>query len=297
MSDAFWGVDSLTPASHVVGIKKKLTLFDVVVEHAGRIPAFWGRYLNGHGKSNLSKLEAKFIFTASGGATRILPIYLPARASVGGSYQQGATDATRACTLASNLGVPAGVFLWADIEPDWLTSENWLRGWWETMFRSMYGGRGGIYEDPRESNGVSFAWPYYNALVEGSDWRDYGQPSTQTSASAPTSAASSDTYHNSSRQPPPEPPHTKFHRQAPPMPAVDIPAARRLLWSQRPVKVGVEDLKTVPEFKPTIPKRVKNTTVIWQYAINCMKLGGKLGLVDLDLANQEGLETMWSGVG
>ena len=296
MSNVFWGVDSLTPASSVVVAAGKKTLFDVVVERSGRVPAFWGRYLNGHGKSNLSKAEAQFIFRESGGATRILPIYVPAKASVSGNRQQGTIDANRACAIAANLNIPPGVFLWGDIEPDWLTSVGWLRGWWEAMFRSMYGGRGGLYEDPRESNGMSFAWPYFDALVEGSDWRDYGQYSSQSTSPGAHAPGTQDTYHQSTRQEKPAP-APKFHRGPPPTPPMDIPAARRLLWSQRPVKVGLEDLKTVPEFKPTIPKRVQNTTVLWQYAIDCMKLGGRIGKVDLDLANAEGLETMWSGVG
>lgn len=51
MSDIHWGVDSVTTANHVLRTdkttKKKVTLFDVVTEHAGRMPAFWGRYMNG----------------------------------------------------------------------------------------------------------------------------------------------------------------------------------------------------------------------------------------------------------
>ena len=79
-----WGVDSLNAASTKIHVKGNPTLFDYVCDQAGRVPAFWGRYITEltftkNGKKikypKLEKAEAEFIFNKSNGATRILPVY------------------------------------------------------------------------------------------------------------------------------------------------------------------------------------------------------------------------------
>lgn len=247
----------------------------------------------------------------SGGVTRILPIYLPAKVSVGLSKRRGENDAAMAVSLAAKIGVPAGTFLWADIEPDWLTSENWLRGWWRECFVLNMVAEAG-FTRTHASRTAPLAWPYFDALVSGSDSHNYGQtsaaPSTYTESTlgqsrpAPGSGLryhqSIDQYHTSNRTfeesgTAPEAGEVGWKKAPPDFPPADMPATARLLWSRRRAKVGV-DLKTIPSFKPTTPLRVENTTVIWQYAIDCMKLGGRIGLVDLNLATQQALDTMWS---
>ena len=131
---AHWGVDSLNPASTKLHVKGNPTLFDYVCDQAGRVPAFWGRYITAltftkNGKKikfpKLEKGEVEFIFNKSKGATRILPIYnlaWPGATSLKGGAPQGENDARKAIGAADELGIPAGVFLWCDIEPGWKTA-------------------------------------------------------------------------------------------------------------------------------------------------------------------------------
>jgi hypothetical protein len=164
---AYWGVDSYNPVnSPVWHAKGKHTLFEFVCEQAGRVPDFWGRYITGNGEK-IKRDEADYIFTASKGATRILPIYNqagPNPHSLKGTAREGALDAHKAIAAASALGIPGGVFLWCDIEPGWGTHSEWYDGWWNTMFASPYGGMGGIYENPLSTNASFFAAPYLKAL-------------------------------------------------------------------------------------------------------------------------------------
>lgn len=252
MGDAYWGVDSLNPATHKMAVKGHPTLFQYVCDQAGRVPDFWGRYITGGKAGRLSQEEADYIFTTSDGATRILPIYNQARPNPGsltGKERQGEHDAAHAVKAASDLGIPAGVFLWCDIEPGWRTTAAWFRGWWKGMFNSQYGGMGGIYENPLKWNGGNFAKPYLEALRGDSPW--------------------------------------VFQ---------DPPAKARYLWSQQPAKVNAS-LASVPAYAPAEPQGVRDVTVLWQYAIDCLRTGGKWGNVDLDLANETGYDSMWSSGG
>ena len=100
---AYWGVDSLNPASTKLHVKGSPTLFEYVCNQAGRVPAFWGRYITAltftkNGKKikfpKLEKSEVEFIFNKSNGATRILPIYnlaWPGPTSLKGGASQGET--------------------------------------------------------------------------------------------------------------------------------------------------------------------------------------------------------------
>ena len=312
----FWGVDSLTPIDHVIDAKHNKTLFDVVCEHCDRVPAFWGRYLNGHdhrkkvknkivgANLNLTAKEAAYVFQASKGVTRILPIYVPVKASVGSTKQQGLIDAGRAIAAADNLQIPNGVFLWADIEPEWTTSPEWLRGWWERMFTSRFGGCGGIYEDPRETNGSSFAWAYADAIQQTEDM----SPTSSASQAEQASTLGGAVYEFFNPQPPSTAIQEQFSKKMKPwqqanfkkglrdhpIPQAEMPALRHYLWSQRPTHANIKDLKSTPAYAPVRPYRVSDSTMIWQYAIDCLHLGGgKNGLIDMNVATEQGLETMW----
>ena len=259
---AHWGVDSLNPASSVLGIKGRPTLFDYVCDQAGRVPAFWGRYItaltftkNGNKIKfpKLEKAEIEFIFNKSKGTTRILPIYnlaWPGVTSLRGGAPQGENDARRAIGAASSLGIPGGVFLWCDIEPGWKTASAWYSGWWKVMLNSQYGGRGGIYENPLKWNAANFGDPYRTALKGA-----FG-----------------------------------FVVQ-------DPHSTARYLWSQQPCKTNIAAKPIPTHFKPAELEGVPNATVIWQYAINCLHAGGGNGQVDFNMASDIGLSTMWKGSG
>jgi len=139
---AIWGVDSYAPANQPA----QNCLYDQVVKR--RKPAFWGRYIrcpNASDPNALSTSEAAFLHDRG---CAILPIYNrtvyqrngPAWA---GTFADGVMDATDASTVAASLGIPAGVWIYADIEPAWPNvSTNWILGWWCVM-ASPY--RPGLY--------------------------------------------------------------------------------------------------------------------------------------------------------
>lgn len=161
--DAYWGVDSANPANHKLGgVKGHPTLYDYVAEQCGQAPDFWGRYVGG--AFAITQAEVDFLFSKG---TRILVIYNGAtnsKSSVGGDYKAGVHDAKMAIAGADKAGVPAGVWIYGDIEPGWKCTSDWFKGWWDTMFTSPYGGMGGLYENPLAWNADNFAKPYLKAL-------------------------------------------------------------------------------------------------------------------------------------
>ena len=75
--------------------------------------------------------------------------------------------------------------------------------------------------------------------------------------------------------------------------------SRRYLYSQQPQKGFVppkSDKFASLAFAPAEPAGLAGETVLWQYAINCLKLGdSKIGLIDMNLADQRGYDLMWAG--
>ncbi|GEM_PF-1742635 len=134
----YWGVDSCAAANSMVGSQ---TLFDYVAQQAGSAPAFWGRYIGS--SCSLTAAEVSFLH---GKNCKILVVYFDTTAqSVSGNYQSGVNDATGAINAAQALGVPRGVVIFADIESSWHPSTQWIQGWSDTMFDSIYAGAGGLY--------------------------------------------------------------------------------------------------------------------------------------------------------
>ena len=169
---AYWGVDSISRASTPM---EAGVLFDYVTKTAGAMPSFWGRYLNYDGTNDLNKKEADFIFSHSKSACRILPIYLiKPPGDLQGAESAGVHHAHVALALAADLavGVPEGVALYADIEPSYKVSKDWIMGWWKTMASSGYAGRGGLYVNPLWP---ILSKPYCDALAQ---WNKEQNPAT-----------------------------------------------------------------------------------------------------------------------
>ncbi len=163
--DTYWGVDSYNPATHKVPVKGSPTLFHYLTDQCGQMPDFWGRYL--FGPQTLQAGEADYIFKESNGNCRILIIYNGAsnsKSSTQGGFKEGQRDAAAAAIKARSLGVPAGVMLYVDIEPNWKCTPEWFQGWWDGMFNSQYAGMGGVYENPLHWNADNFSKPYVKAL-------------------------------------------------------------------------------------------------------------------------------------
>lgn len=170
----------------------------------------------------------------------------------------GRQDAQIALGRCSALSVPAGVMVYADIEPQFQCSSGWFQGWWEVM-RSAGRGGGGLYCDATQS---TFNRPHRAALKATLD---------------PLSAGI-------------DPDPQQFHP--------DPPFSARLLWAQRPlrfIKTTIERSNFKPAtFEPAEPGYQKKMTAIWQYGGNCHLAGSRM-LIDMDLANEQGFASMWNG--
>jgi hypothetical protein len=133
-----WGVDSYAPAN----IPGSNCLYDRVAKR--KKPAFWGRYIRCPNLSDgnvLNEVEKDYLFKKG---CAILPIYNRTvyqrrGLSWSGTFADGVTDAVDAIAAAINLQIPAGVWLYADLEPSWPNvSTNWILGWWCTIYPSPY---------------------------------------------------------------------------------------------------------------------------------------------------------------
>jgi len=166
-SKLFWGVDSLLPANGTQFVPGGKTLYELV-QGDERAPDFWGRYIVGAKGQALTKDEAKFLLDRK---CRILPIYNGASpASVKEGRQTGIQHATAAIKAASALGIPKLTFIYCNLEWDWSPTKDWILGWWETMFTSVYGGIGGFYCNPAPFNN-KFLAPYRAAIDESAKAR------------------------------------------------------------------------------------------------------------------------------
>lgn len=228
----YWGVDSATATTTML---QTYTLFDTITQQAGKAPDFWGRYVGG--LYALTPGEAQFLHNR---ACKILIIYNGATpASVQDGYQQGVRDATNAITAAQGVGVPSGIWIYADIETSWSPTADWFRGWSDTMLTSVYGGAGGIYGNPHPVNAAHFNDPYCAAYASDPNMQGQGQRAAYVYSSEPEKAD------------------------------------------------GCTTAPNAPAYAPLRPPCNSKVTV-WQYAQGCFG-----GLVDEDLATEEGFAGMW----
>lgn len=242
-SGIHFGVDTNGPANFPVVNKDKVVkpIFDIVTEELG-MPEFWGRYLFKGGKTGttaLTKAEADFIRQRSGGKCKILLIanfaggqfdaITPALARAQG--QANARGAIARCN-SRGLNVPGGVFIYADIEPQFQCNSAWFQAWFGEMQKAGRG-RGGLYVSPQQ---FPFNIPYRAAL-----------------------RATLDIF-------------SKALNDDPPVFLPDPPPIARLLWSQRPVpffKINIDPNDFQPAtFAPSEPAFCPGMTVLWQYGGN-----------------------------
>jgi hypothetical protein len=260
-----WGVDTAAPADFPITANgTQTTLFDLVTQKLG-MPEFWGRYLHKGVSTNTAALttkEVQFIKDRSDGKCRILLIANIAgpRFSAINAKATGAEDAKVALNKCGSgaLNVPAGVFIYADIEPNFVCKAGWFEGWWEVMEKAGRG-RGGVYASPRE---LGFSRPYKTALKN--------------------------TLEPFSKSLNPDPQHF----------FIDDPRRARLIWSQRPVpffKRDIDPENFKPNaYTPTEPDFIQGMTVLWQYGGDCRLIpGNSNSRIDMDFANDQGLRSMW----
>ncbi|MBU9712355.1 glycoside hydrolase domain-containing protein [Evansella tamaricis] len=136
MPKVIWGVDSAAAASQ--------ELYRCVSENFGQ-PDVWGRYLNTIPNVSDGLTRSEILFLKEKGI-KILPIYNNFREAVGSSA--GRVAAQNAIFNAQRLGIPKGVFIFANVERFFDVDPEWLIAWVERLVNSDY--RPGIYFDPTE---------------------------------------------------------------------------------------------------------------------------------------------------
>ncbi|SEM97104.1 protein of unknown function [Mesobacillus persicus] len=137
--EIIWGVDSAS-----------LTTEDMIacVEDNFGSPDIWGRYLGD--KEGVSRgLTSDEIELLQSNDIRILVIWNHFENATG--FDNGQSEAEEAIQMAQDLGVPEGVAIFADIEPNYPVDSEFIRGWFETMNESQYTpGFYGVFDPERD---------------------------------------------------------------------------------------------------------------------------------------------------
>lgn len=158
---AVFAVDSARLPTDLV--QPGLTVWQDVVDWAGAPPRAWGGYL-GTGGGAATPLNAAAVAFLHGQHCAVVPIYNDATAtSVASGYAAGCADARRAIALAQALGVPAGIYIWGDVEYGWALTPGWIEGWCDTWRPTPFGGSGGLYGN---LDTPAFGRPYCEARTD-----------------------------------------------------------------------------------------------------------------------------------
>lgn len=254
-----WGVDTAGRASFELPDKNgvRMTMFDLVTQELG-MPEFWGRYLFGSQKLGIAALdpnEVKFIKAKSDGKCRVLLI-----ANFGGevfnvdSEAAGVGIASSALGPVNKLSVPAGVWVYADIEPQFQCRTRWFLGWFKRMQQAGRG-RGGLYAAPDQ---FPFSIPYKQAVL-----------------------ADADIFSKAIEVVPPDPPPL----------ARLIWSQKPVHFFKK--NVDPTNFKPAA-YDPIQPAFHRGMTAVWQYAGDCLLVAGnRNSKLDMNLANPQGFANMW----
>lgn len=174
--EVIWGVDSATYTTD--------DFYNCVVDHYGK-PEAWGRYMGGtEGVSaGLDKSEVAFLHEKD---ISIIPIYNLFTDATG--YVNGKDEAERALDIAETLEIEKGVYLFADIEPNYPVDAEFITGWTETITSSDY--KSGIYGVFDEGSDLYNAFETAaseneSAFDEVAVWTSYPQIEVTTKENAP----------------------------------------------------------------------------------------------------------------
>lgn len=126
-----WGVDTAS--------KLDQAFMQCVVDNYGK-PVVFGRYLETKEgvSSGLTQEEVALLHEQG---VKIIPIYNHFTNAT--TYENGVAEANMAISFAQKLGIPEGIAIFADIEPNYPVDEGFIRGWVDTMLGSAY--KPGIY--------------------------------------------------------------------------------------------------------------------------------------------------------
>ncbi|SFB28794.1 protein of unknown function [Lentibacillus halodurans] len=122
----YWGVDSASNTDN--------NLYQCVHDNFGE-PEVWGRYLGD--KENVSVgLDSDEINNLHDNDVRLLVIYNHFNDATG--YDHGVEEAEQAIEYAEDLGIPDGVAIFGDIEPNFPVDTAFMKGWYDTLSESAY---------------------------------------------------------------------------------------------------------------------------------------------------------------
>lgn len=289
----YFGVDSFSPANFQVRVPDayrrpsdpqivREPLYDYVTRRAGQPPRFWGRYLNANMRSRLQAPEKDWLFRHSDGQCRIALVYNGIRGQPEGraaGRPGGVAAAQEAIRLAGQLGVPAGVRIYLDLE-GWPVRPELLEGWWDTMHASQYAGAGGIYGRGAEVRVRPRSYmPDLSRRIHSSGWARRAPAAEDQNAQRHWAALVDNLAEGHASKP-----------------------RTRYIWSNTPRRADLE--RDTPANAEIIPGgfgavgpvgSLLTETVIWQYRFGAFWAEGtNRGMVDLDLALERGYRDMWS---
>lgn len=129
--EVVWGVDSASLTTS--------DLLSCVRENFGS-PKVWGRYLSEKEgvSAGITPQEAELLQRND---IKLLVIWNRFNEATG--LENGQSEANAAVQLAKELGIPEGVAIFADIEPDYPVDSAFIEGWYQAMEESPY--HPGIY--------------------------------------------------------------------------------------------------------------------------------------------------------
>ncbi|MBN8201319.1 glycoside hydrolase domain-containing protein [Bacillus sp. NTK034] len=129
--EVVWGVDSASLTTS--------DLLSCVRENFGS-PKVWGRYLGEKEgvSAGITPQEAKLLQDNN---IKLLVIWNRFNDATG--LENGQSEAKAAVQLAQELGIPEGVAIFADIEPNYPVDSSFIEGWYQAMEESPY--HPGIY--------------------------------------------------------------------------------------------------------------------------------------------------------
>ena len=133
-NDIAWGVDSADPVTTAA--------WNAAYGLLGRLPQFWGRYVGG----DYAVTPAEIAYLHEKHCKLLIAYNATGPSDVAGDEAAGVADANAAIAAMKALGVPAGVYVYADVEAEWAPSTAWIEGWVATLDGSPYGP--GFYCNP-----------------------------------------------------------------------------------------------------------------------------------------------------
>ncbi|THE09129.1 DUF1906 domain-containing protein [Bacillus timonensis] len=139
LPEVVWGIDSASETTK--------DFYACVKENFGD-PVVFGRYIGGREGVSVG-LTADQVKIIHAEGDFILPIYNHFNDATG--YDNGVAHAKEALKIAGEIGIPEGVAIFADIEPDYPVDAEFIKGWFDTIVGSKY--KSGIYGvfDPEQA--------------------------------------------------------------------------------------------------------------------------------------------------